>query len=68
LHIALGWHSRRFQALETQLVEKNADLGGTAFDAGYFLDALDGFGNRGDWMLLEGGLDGVMRGLQSLVG
>ena len=64
MHIALGWHSRRFQALETQLFEKNADLGGTAFEASEVLDALDGFGNRGGGMLLEVRLDGVMIGLQ----
>src|SRR5207302_1535565 len=64
LDITLGWDGIRFQALEPQLGEKDADLRGAAFKTGEVLDALDRFGNAGGWMLVEVGLDGLMMSLQ----
>src|SRR5205823_12558148 len=60
LHIALGWNGRSFQALETQFFEKDAHLGGTAFEAGQVLNALDRLRDRGRWMLTERGLQRVV--------
>ncbi len=62
--IVLGWDRRRFQALETQLFEKDADLRRAAFEPGELLNELDRLGDRGWWMLFEIRLQRVMMDLQ----
>jgi hypothetical protein len=58
--IALGRDRIRFQALESQLFEEDANLRWTAFEPSELFDDLDSLGNRGGWMLSKIVLQRVM--------